>query len=132
MIGAIARLLGVDKWLVSAVGALVLAAFVFFAASTACNRIYDSGYQAAAGKFTAEIAEMKRQAVTARDAEIERQSAAQDAAKAREATRIAAMQSESESLQTQIEELQREADQDPDAGRVVLSAPSVRRINQIR
>ncbi|UFS82022.1 MULTISPECIES: hypothetical protein [Rhizobium] len=75
---------------------------------------------------------MKRQAVEARDKEASRQDAANNAAKAREAARIAQMQAENETLEKKIEELQREADQDHDAGRIVLGAPSVRRINQIR
>ncbi|MEK1891963.1 MAG: hypothetical protein AAAB20_01465 [Rhizobium sp.] len=75
---------------------------------------------------------MKRQAVEATASETERQDAANNAAKAREAARISQMQAENETLEKKIEELQREADQDPDADRVVLGAPSVRRINQIR
>ncbi|CDM57211.1 hypothetical protein [Rhizobium favelukesii] len=132
MIGAIAKLLGVDKWLVSAVCALVLAVLVFFAASTVYNRIYDSGYQAAAGKFTAEIAEMKAAAITAANAETERQDAANNGAKAREAARIAAIEAENDSLEQKITELEREAKQDPDAGRAAIGAAGVRRINQIR
>jgi uncharacterized protein YlxW (UPF0749 family) len=132
MIGALAKLLGVDKRLVSAVGALAIAGLVFFAANTAYNRIYDSGYQDAAGKFTAQIAEMKAAAVKAANAETERQDAANNAAKEREAARIAQIEAANDSLQSKIEELQREASKDPNAGRVVLGAPSVRRINQIR
>ena len=37
-----------------------------------------------------------------------------------------------QSLQNQIEELQREADEDPDAGKPALGASSVHRINQVR
>lgn len=96
------------------VGALALAGLLLLAA----NAVYNRGYDAAA--------------VTAANAEIERQEAANNAAKAREAARIVQMQAENETLEKKIEELQREADQDPDAGRVVLGAPSVRRINQIR
>jgi len=132
MIGALAKLLGVDKWLIIAVGALALASLVFLAASSAYNRIYDSGYQAAAGKFTAQIAEMKAAAVEARDKEASRQSAANEAAKARESQRIADIEAENQSLEQKIEELQREASKDPNAGRVVLGAPGVQRINKIR
>ncbi|MBB4272806.1 hypothetical protein [Rhizobium mongolense] len=132
MISFLAKLLGVDKWLVSAVGALALAGLVFFAANTAYDRIYNSGYQTAAVKFTAQISEMKRQAIEAAAAETERQDAANNAAKEREAARIAADAAVTEQLEKRIEELQREADQDPDAGKPVLGAPSVRRINKIR
>ncbi|MBZ9790534.1 hypothetical protein K9B32_10425 [Rhizobium sp. 3T7] len=110
------------------VGALALAGLLLLAA----NAVYNRGYDAGAGKFKAEIAEMKAAAVTAANAETERQEAANNAAKAREAARIVQMQAENETLEKKIEELQREADQDPDAGRVVLGAPSVRPINQIR
>jgi uncharacterized protein YlxW (UPF0749 family) len=90
------------------------------------------GYGRAELKYTAQIASMKAAAATARADEIERQSAVNDAAKAAEARHIAEMQAANQSLQTQIEELQREADQDPDADKPALGADSVRRINQIR
>lgn len=90
------------------------------------------GYQRAATAYTAQISAMKEQAATARANEIERQAAVNDAAKAAEARSIAQMQADNENLQSQIEELQREADQDPDAGRTALGSSSVRRINQVR
>lgn len=96
------------------------------------THVYNSGYDDAVLVKDAEIAELKRAATEARNAEVERQDAANNAAKLREAQRIAEMQAENELLQSQIEELGREADQDPDAGRVVLGAPSVQRINKIR
>lgn len=96
------------------------------------THVYNSGYDDAVLVKDAEIAELKRAATEARNAEVERQDAANNAAKLREAQRIAEMQAENELLQSQIEELGREADQDPNAGRVVLGAPSVQRINKIR
>lgn len=123
MIGALT-----SKWIAYAVGSLVAVGLVLLAV----NAVYSRGYDAAAGKFTAQIAAMKAAATTARDAEIERQSAANEAAKAREASRIAQMQAENDSLEQKITELEREAKQDPDAGRAALSAPGVRRINSIR
>lgn len=98
----------------------------------AYSHVYNTGYAAAITIKNAEIAELKAAAVTARDAEIERQDARNSEAKAREAQRIAEMQAEAESLEDKIKELQREASQDPDAGRAVLGAPGVQRINKIR
>ncbi|MBB4235030.1 hypothetical protein [Rhizobium esperanzae] len=139
MIGALAKLIGVDKWLVGVVAALAVAGAIFWAGLTVYNRIYDSGYQAATGKFTVQIAELKTDfanqraaAAAAANVELERQAAVQNQAKAREAERIAEMQAETESLNQKIEELQREASEDPDAGRIVLGAPSVQRINKVR
>ncbi|NKJ03153.1 hypothetical protein FHT29_000098 [Rhizobium sp. SG741] len=42
------------------------------------------------------------------------------------------MQADNDTLQSKIEELQREASQDPNAGRPALGASSVLRVNQIR
>ncbi|MFS8051569.1 hypothetical protein QD357_01960 [Rhizobium sp. BR 317] len=113
------------RWLVGALATVLLLVGVYVLAD-------HRGYQRAATAYTAQIAQMKADAATARADEIERQDAANNAAKAAEAASIAQMQADNESLQNKIEELQREADQDPNAGRVVLDAPSVRRINQVR
>ncbi|MGO6737111.1 hypothetical protein ACC732_04420 [Rhizobium ruizarguesonis] len=99
---------------------------------TACWYIDHKGYARAEAYHKAEIVELKAAAVTARDAEVERQAAANNAAKAREAARIADMQAEADQLAKQIEELQREASEDPDAGRTAIGAPSVQRINKVR
>ncbi|QIG68655.1 putative endopeptidase protein [Rhizobium phage RHph_TM3_3_14B] len=117
-----------NKWVGYAVAALAIALAIWWGVSA----IYSNGYDAAATRYKAEIAELKAAAVTARDAEIERQAAVNNAAKAREAARIADMQAQAEQLAKQIEELQREASQDPDAGRTALGAPSVQRINKVR
>lgn len=90
------------------------------------------GYDRAASKYTAEIATIHASYAAAANAETERQVAASNAAKAREAQRIAEMQAANNSLQSQIEELEREASQDPDAGRAALGATSVQRINKVR
>jgi phage/plasmid primase-like uncharacterized protein len=123
MIGAMT-----SKWVGYGIAAVLLALAIWWGVST----IYSNGYDAAAAKYGAEIAELKQTAADALNKEIERQAARQNEAKAREAERIAEMQAETESLNQKIEELQREASQDPDAGRVVLGAPSVQRINKIR
>ncbi|WP_271025272.1 hypothetical protein [Rhizobium sp. RCAM05973] len=90
------------------------------------------GYQRAATAYTAEIAQMKADAATARADEIERQNAVNDAAKAAEARSIAQMQADNQSLQDKIKELQSEAHKDSDAGKPALGASSVQRVNKIR
>lgn len=117
-----------NKWVGYGIAALLLALAIWWGVSA----IYSNGYDAAATRYKAEITELKAAAVTARDAELERQAAANNAAKAREAARIAEMQAQADQLAKQIEELQREASQDPDAGRTALGAPSVQRINKVR
>lgn len=115
----------IGRRLAAGVGAVVLllAAYAY---------VDHRGYARGAADGAIKIAELKAAAVAARDAEIERQSAANDAAKAREAQRIAEIAAENQSLEDKIKELQREASEDPDAGRVVLGAPSVQRINKVR
>jgi len=109
------------KWLAAA---LVLVAAYFW--------IDGRGYDRAVMEYTLKIERIHAEYKDAADKESERQAVANDLAKQREALRIAQMQAENQSLQDQIEELEREASQDPDAGKPVLGAPSVRRINQIR
>jgi uncharacterized protein HemX len=90
------------------------------------------GYARAATTYTAQIAQQQADLATARAAEIERQTAVNDAAKAAEARGIAKMQADNQSLQDQIQELQREADQDPGADKPALGSSSVQRVNKIR
>ncbi|QKK18664.1 hypothetical protein [Rhizobium indicum] len=115
----------VGRWVAGALAALalLLAAYAY---------VDHRGYARAEVHYKGVIAAEHAAAVTARNAEVERQAARQNEAKAREAERIAAMQAEAESLNQKIEELQREASEDPDAGRTALGAPSVQRINKIR
>ncbi|TBC36398.1 hypothetical protein ELH33_15320 [Rhizobium ruizarguesonis] len=103
--------------------ALLLAAYSY---------VDHKGYARAEIHYKGVIAAEHAAATTAWIAEVERQAARQNEAKAREAERIAEMQAEADQLTKQIEELQREASEDPDAGRTALGATSVRRINQIR
>jgi Sec-independent protein translocase protein TatA len=110
------------------IGAIAAVALVWWG----YNSIYNAGYQAATAVKNAEIVELKAAATEARDKEANRQVAANNAAKAREAERIAQIQAENDSLEDKIKELQREASEDPNAGRVVLGAPSVQRINKVR
>jgi uncharacterized protein HemX len=103
--------------------ALLLAAYAY---------VDHRGYARAEAHYKGVIAAEHAAAATARTAELERQAARQNEAKAREAARIAEMQAEADQLTKQIEELQREASEDPDAGRTALGAPSVQRINKVR
>ncbi|MBB5664729.1 uncharacterized protein YlxW (UPF0749 family) [Rhizobium leguminosarum] len=123
MIGALA-----NKWVGYGIAVVLLALAVWWGVST----IYNNGYDAASLKYKAEIAELKQAASDAANAETERQAAANNAAKAREAARIADMQAEADNLHSRIEELQREASQDPDAGRPAVGATGVQRINSVR
>ncbi|MBB6299892.1 hypothetical protein [Rhizobium leucaenae] len=115
----------VGRWLAGALAVVLLAVGVYVYA-------HHSGYAQAELHYTAQIAQLKADAATARANEIERQDAANNAAKQAEAARIAQMQADATTLQNQIEELQREAHQDPDAGKPALGASSVQRINKIR
>jgi uncharacterized protein HemX len=103
--------------------ALLLAAYAY---------VDHRGYARAEAHYKGVIAAEHAAAATARTAELERQAARQNEAKAREAARIAEMQAEADQLTKQIEELQREASEDPDAGRTAIGAPSVQRINKVR
>ncbi|TWB19531.1 hypothetical protein FBZ99_101304 [Rhizobium sp. ERR 1071] len=115
----------IGRWLAGALVAVLALTGVYFVAD-------HRGYQRAAMTYTAQIEQMKAEAATARAAEIERQNAANNAAKQAEAQRIAQMQADADALQTQIEELQREAHQDPDAGKPAIGASGVQRINKVR
>ena len=105
------------RWIAGAIVSALMLPGVYFVAD-------HRGYQRAAAAYTAQIEQMK--------AEIERQNAANNAAKQAEAQRIAQMQADADALQTQIEELQREAHQDPDAGKPAIGTSGVQRINKIR
>ncbi|MGZ2403894.1 hypothetical protein [Rhizobium ruizarguesonis] len=115
----------VGRWLAGALAALalLLAAYAY---------IDHRGYARAEAHYKRVIAAEHAAAVTARNDEVERQAARQNESKAREAARIADMQTEADQLAKQIEELQREASEDPDAGRTAIGASSVQRINKVR
>jgi len=110
---------------VAAVGAvlLLLGAYAY---------VDHKGYQRAAVAYQARIDKLVGDYKDAEIAEIERQDAANSAAKAREAIAIEAMRDANSKLETRIKELADEAAKDPDAGKPVLGAPSVRRINEVR
>jgi hypothetical protein len=128
MISILAKLLGGSELAAWAVIALLATGAV----GAAYLYVDHHGYERAATEYKATIAQMKAEAAQARADEIERQDAANNAAKATEAQRIAAMQADNQSLQDQIKELRNEAHQDPDAGKPALRAPSVQRVNKVR
>ncbi|MGZ2429572.1 hypothetical protein [Rhizobium redzepovicii] len=119
--------------LFSPIGRRILAALAALALLLAAYAYVDHrGYARAEAHYKGVIAAEHAAAAGAAIAETERQAAANNAAKAREAARIAEIQAETESLNKKIEELQREADEDPSADVPVLGAPSVRRVNKVR
>ncbi|MBY5865978.1 hypothetical protein [Rhizobium leguminosarum] len=124
----LAKLLGVDKWIVGVLAALALLAAVGGTVAYIDHR----GYQRAAVAYQARIDKLVGDYKSAEIAEVERQVAANNAAKAREASRIAEMQAANSKLETRIKELADEAAADPDAGKPVLGTSSVRRINEVR
>lgn len=128
MISILAKLLGGSELAAWAVVALLATGAV----GAAYLYVDHHGYERAATEYKATIAQMKADAAQARADEIERQDAANNAAKATEAQRIAEMQADNQSLQDQIKELRNEAHQDPDAGKPALRAPSVQRVNKVR
>lgn len=92
----------------------------------------NKGYARAEAIYRAEIATIKADYASKAAAERERQDAANNAAKQREAARVA----ELERARGELEKLQKEqaiaAEQDPDRDRIGLGAPSVQRLNKIR
>ncbi|MGF9567403.1 hypothetical protein AAIH70_28270 [Neorhizobium sp. BT27B] len=132
MIGAFAKLLGVDAWLVKAGAALLVGLSLMAGAWWVHGRIYDDGYQTASAKYEAQIAADALQRAEASLNEQRRQAIANNAAKRREAEAIATLEAqEAENLELR-RRLASEAQQDPDAGRPSLGAGSVQRINQVR
>ncbi len=115
----------VGRWVATALAAAAVLLGLFF-------WIDGRAYDRAAMEYTLKIERIHAEYKDASDKEAERQRLANDLAKQREALRVAQMQVDNQSLQEQIEELEREASQDPDAGKPVLGTPSVRRINKVR
>ncbi|MGO8211821.1 hypothetical protein ACC782_33615 [Rhizobium ruizarguesonis] len=121
------------SFILSKPGQYLLGALAALALLVAAYAYVDhKGYARAEAHYKVVIAAEHAAAVTARNDEVERQAARQNESKAREAARIADMQAEADQLAKQIEELQREASEDPDAGRTAIGAPSVQRINKVR
>ena len=90
------------------------------------------GYQRGVVEWQAKYDRLVTDYAEAKAAEIERLMAANNAAKAREAQRIAHLERENEELEKLMKEQAIAAEQDPDRDRVGLGAPSVQRLNKIR
>jgi hypothetical protein len=128
----LAKLLGIDKWIVGAVAVLALLAAIGLGGWWIHSAIYDSGYQAASLKYEALIAAEHAALAEADANEQRRQTIANNASKQREAEAIAEIErKDAENLQLR-RRLASESRQDPDADKPVLGARSVQRINQIR
>jgi hypothetical protein len=115
----------IGRWMIGG-----LAAFALLASAYAY--VDHKGYQRAAGVYEQRIAADAAKRLEADLNEQRRQIIANNAAKKREAEAIAALEAEEARNLELRKELRREAEQDPDRDRVVLGAPSVRRINKIR
>lgn len=115
----------VGRWLAAAVAAFALLVGAY-------TYVDHKGYQRAAAHYEQRIAATAAALAEADANEQRRQTIANNAAKAREAAAIAALdvaESENEELRRRLAS---EAQQDPDAGRPAVGAGGVRRINQIR
>ena len=124
----LAKLLGVDAWIVRGLAILLAVGAIWWAADTVHDRIYDSGYAAATAVWDKE-----RSALAEADAnEQRRQTIANNAAKAREAKAIAEIAAKEDEITELRKELRREAQQDPDAGRIAIGSGGVQRINKVR
>lgn len=127
MISLLAKLLGGNTlfaWLIVAVVATGAIGAAYWYAD-------HGGYQRAtlewSEKYTARENALERQRI----AELDRQAAANDAAKAAEASRIAQLRNELSALERELQEQSDAADNDPDAARIGLGADSVHRLNRI-
>jgi hypothetical protein len=129
---ALAKLLGVDAWLVRGVAIFLAVGAIWWAADTVHDRIYANGYQAAALKYEAQIAATAAAIAEADANEQRRQTIANNAAKAREERALAEIAAKESEIEELRKELRREAQQDPDADRPSLGSGSVQRINKVR
>ena len=124
----LAKLLGVDAWIVRGLAIFLAVGAIWWAADTVHDRIYDNGYDAATAVWDKE-----RAAIAEADAnEQRRQTIANNAAKAREAKAIAEIAAKEDEITELRKELRREAQQDPDAGRIAIGSGGVQRINNVR
>ncbi|WP_425963836.1 hypothetical protein [Rhizobium nepotum] len=109
--------------------AAIAAALLLWAVHT---HIYNNGYEAAELVYQAKIAATAAQLAEADANEQRRQTIANNAAKKREAEALAEIAAREHEITELRKELRREAQQDPDAGRIALGSGSVQRINKIR
>lgn len=90
------------------------------------------GYDRASVEYQLKIEQIKSEQLILAAAERNRQQAANDSAKRREATLIDEINTSSDELDQKLLELSVESLKDPDANRAGLNAASVRRINKIQ
>ncbi|WFS02756.1 hypothetical protein [Rhizobium tumorigenes] len=128
MIAFIAKLLGgstLAAWVV--VIALASGALTGFAAY-----VDHQGYQLAVVEYQSKIDKINADLTTAKVAEIERQDAANNAAKSREAERIARLGQQAIEIENLRKEQADAASQDPDRDKPALNSFGVQRINKFR
>jgi hypothetical protein len=111
---------------------VAIAALAVVLAGGAYLYVERQGYQRGVIEWQAKYDRLVADYAEAKAAEITRLVAANEAAKAREALRIAELARENEELEKLLEEQANASKQDPDRDRVGLGAPSVQRINRIR
>jgi len=120
-------------FIMSKAGAYVLGAMAALALLWGAYTYVDhQGYQRAAGEYQAKIDKINAGLVTAKVAEVERQDAANNAAKAREAERIAQLDQQAIEIENLRKEQADAASQDPDRDKPALSSFGVQRINKFR
>jgi len=127
MIALLARLLGgstIAAW-------LVVAGLGVAATGGAYLWAQNQGYQRATLEWSVKYQERELALERQRLAELDRQALANDQAKAAEAARIAQLRNELTALERELQEQAHEADIDPDADRVGLSAGGVLRLQRI-
>lgn len=90
------------------------------------------GYDRAETEYQLKIEKIKSEHALQALAETERQQAANEAAKRREAELLAQLQEQNDDLDQLLKEQSLEADKDADAGTGGINASSVRRLNQIQ
>lgn len=111
----------------------IIAGAVVFAMLFGAYWVVDGrGYDRAAAKYQAEIATLRAEYAAASLAERKRQDAANAAAKAAEAERLAELQRENDALELKIKENAGAANQDIDRDRIGVGRDGVQRINKIR
>ncbi|AXP07714.1 hypothetical protein SmphiM6_23 [Sinorhizobium phage phiM6] len=93
---------------------------------------YHKGYKERDLKAQVEIRDIKIALQEAKNKEVSRQREANRKAQEDAKKRLLEMQVEKDQLEKLIEDLESEANQDPDRDRIGLSAPSVMRINKVR
>ena len=111
---------------------LAVAALAVALAWGAYAYVEGQGYRRGVVEWQAKYDRLVADYAAAKAAEIARLVAANDAAKRREAERIATLERENEDLEKLIREQAVASEQDPDRDRVGLSPSSVQRINRIR